>query len=122
MDSARGRTPLEFPPRRGWVVQGMESGSTWVGTARVDEKTQGPHDGAVKGTSSDIVSMGLLGTHVNTRATRMPRFALRPLLVNHESKRRPVDDARQSMLNCAPREPLLVGAFHWPGDHCGNLV
>ena len=108
------------PPRLGWVVQDMESGSTWVGTARVDEKNQGPHDGAVKGTSSDIVSMELLGTHINTRATRMRRFPLRPLLVNHESKWRPVDDARQSKLNCAPHEPLLMGASHWPSDHSGN--
>ena len=90
----------------------MESEATRAGPARVDEKTQDPHDGTIKGTSSGIVSMGPLGTHANTRATRMPRFALRPLLVNHKNKRRPVDDARQSMLNCAPREPLLVGVFH----------
>ena len=97
-----------MPPRLGWVLQDMELEATRAGPARVGGKTQDLHDRARRGMSIGTVSMEPLGAHADACATRMPRFTPHPLSVDRKYKMRPIDDARQSMLNCALRESLLV--------------
>ena len=97
-----------MPPRCSWVLQDMGLEATWTGPARVGEETQDLRDRARRGMSIGTVCMEPLGAHADACATRMPRFTPHPLSVDRKYKMRPIDDARQSMLNCALHESLLV--------------